>query len=641
MKQKRKNKAPVLHRSFVLEREHINEEMRTVNLAFSSETDQVERWDGIEILDHGTESIRLGRLQNSAPLLADHNHRDQIGVIESVVLGADRVARAVVRFGKSERASEIFNDVVDGIRTKVSVGYMIHKRMETEEGTNAKPVYRVTDWEPYEISIVSTPADDNVGIGRDVDLNEEETPETPPKITPKETRKMTPEEQAAKLQAEKVARDAETAQIRTNELSRQNDIRTIAKKYKMDDEAETFLNDGSPVDKFRSHVLDNLKDPSDTPAPTRHANVEMENGEHEQYSVVRAIRAASSGDWADAGLEKEVSDSIGKQLGRDTSGIFIPTNLRSNAVLAQRMGEIAQRAGLDTATGAAGGFGVQTNVMSLIDMLRNRMMVRKMGARVLTGLTGDLSFPRQASGSAFSWVAENPGSNVAQSDATFEQVAMSPKAGQSTTAFSKQFLAQSSFDVEAFIRQDLIQAAALGLDLAAINGSGSSNQPEGILNVTGIGSVAGGTNGAAATFANMVDLETAVAAANADVANLGYLTNAKVRGALKKKAIETGDAAKVWTKGEEMEFGEVNGYRAGVTNQVPSNLVKGTSGAVCSAAIYGNWDDLIIGEWGAMEILVDPYALKKQGMIEVTSFVMADIAVRHPESFAAMVDILA
>ncbi len=151
-------------RSFGFTREAIDEEARTVQLAFSSETPYARCW-GNEILSHDANAIRLGRLKDGGPLLVDHDGRDHIGVIESVQIGADRVGRAVVRFGKSERAEEVFQDVKDGIRRSVSVMYLIHKSVLVEE-SDQLDTYKVTDWEPYEISIVSMPADTTVGVGR-------------------------------------------------------------------------------------------------------------------------------------------------------------------------------------------------------------------------------------------------------------------------------------------------------------------------------------------------------------------------------------------------------------------------------------------------------------------------------------------
>ncbi len=122
----------------------LDTEARTVELAFSSE-EPCERWWGVEVLDHSTSSIRLGRLMQGGAVLMDHDTRDQVGVVESVRIDADRVARAVVRFGRSVRASEVFQDVIDGIRRNVSVGYMVHNAVlvEKRDGCRGLPGQRL------------------------------------------------------------------------------------------------------------------------------------------------------------------------------------------------------------------------------------------------------------------------------------------------------------------------------------------------------------------------------------------------------------------------------------------------------------------------------------------------------------------
>jgi HK97 family phage major capsid protein len=213
---------------------------------------------------------------------------------------------------------------------------------------------------------------------------------------------------------------------------------------------------------------------------------------------------------------------------------------------------------------------------------------------------------------------------------------MSPKTLGAFTDFSRKLTVQSSIDVEAFIRRDLAAVLALEIDRAALHGSGSSNQPTGIAATSGIGSVAGGTNGLAPTWAHIVGLESEVAIDNADIGSLAYVTNAKVRGKLKTTEKASSTAQFVWADGAT----PLNGYNAVVTNQVSSALTKGSSSGVCSAIFYGNWMDLLIGMWGGLDLLVDPYTASTTGTVRVVALQDTDIAVRHPESFAAMLDAL-
>ena len=386
----------------------------------------------------------------------------------------------------------------------------------------------------------------------------------------------------------------------------------------MSDLCRQFVDNGKSVDACRAAVMERMGLKADDGALPEPVGDLLSEREDQQFSLIRALNVAAYG--GEKCLEREISDQIAKQLGRSTDGIFIPTSL-------------SVRAPATMGSDPAGGHTVDTILMPIIELLRNRMMVKQLGAQVLGGLSGDLKFPRQEGTSSLNWTGENPGSNTADTDMTnfFGQVNMAPKSAIATIPYSKQLLAQSSMDIEQFFRNDLAKVNATGLDLAAINGAGG-DQPTGILNTSGIGLVVGGTNGAAPDHGMMVGMETELAVDNADIGTMAYLFNASTRGTLKNTEVTANSGRMVWGKGEK-GFGEVNGYRAGVTNQMPSSLT-------CSAGIFGNWDDLLIGEWGVIEIIIDPYSLKKQGLVEMTSTMLCDIAVRHPQSFAAVKDIL-
>jgi HK97 family phage major capsid protein len=213
---------------------------------------------------------------------------------------------------------------------------------------------------------------------------------------------------------------------------------------------------------------------------------------------------------------------------------------------------------------------------------------------------------------------------------------MTPKTCGAFTDFSRKLMLQSSIDVENFVRGDLAAVLALEIDRVALHGSGASNQPTGIAATAGIGSVAGGANGAAPSWANIVALETEVAIDNADIGRLAYVTNARVRGKLKvtEKAGSTG----LWVYADGAT--PLNGYQTIVTNQVSSTLTKGTSSGVCSAIFFGNWADLLIGMWSGVDLTVDPYQGATAGTVRVVALQDVDVGIRHPESFAAMLDAL-
>lgn len=603
-----------LHRSFVVDRAAIDVESRTVELAFASET-PYERWWGIEILDLSPTSVRLGRLSSGGPLLMDHDARDHVGVIESVQIGADRVGRAVVRFGKSARADEVFQDVKDGIRRNVSVGYMIHKATLVESNDETD-TYRISDWEPFEVSMVAVPADATVGVGRSAEQAADPTPVI--EITSQKEIEVMPITEINVAEIEQ--RGAQGVQQRVNEII------AIGTQYKCADLAAEYVRAGKSVDEFKTAVLERMAN-----NPINSADIGMSDKEVKRFSFLRAINALSNpGDrkaQADAAFEREASDAFAVKWGRAPQGFFVPAEV--------------QRRDLNVTTTTAGGHTVDTFLLaqSFIDLLRNRMMVNRMGAQTLTGLTGNIAIPRQTGGATAYWVAESGAPTESQQ--SFDQVSMTPKTVGAFTDISRKLLLQSSLDVEAFVRNDLATVLALEIDRAAINGSGASNQPTGILATSGIGDVAGGTNGLAPTWAHIVELWSDIANANADFGAMGLLTNAKVIGKLMGTLKTSGVAGYIVGDFPTSEgITNVSGLRGGVSNQVPSNLTKGASSGVCSAIINGNWADLIIGQWGTLDLMVDPYTGSTSGTVRVVALQDVDIAVRHPESFSAMKDAL-
>lgn len=593
-------------RGLMLERQTVNVEARTANMAFASE-EPYERYWGIEILDCTATSMRQSRLRSGANLLCDHDTKDVVGVVESVEIGADRVARAVVRFGKSERAEEVFQDVVDGIRRNVSVGYMIHKAqlVETKDGLET---YRVTDWEPFEVSLVSVPAVAGVGVGRSATTDLQNDLETKPQTPLKETIIM---EKAIESKVEVVATRNHAAEISA-----------IAAAVPGGAElAMRAIQEGKTVEEFQQIAIKAL---SSKPVPT--SDIGLSTQETKQYSVMRAINAmANPGDRAAqeaAAFERSCSEAVGKKMGKTARGFFLPSDV--------------QKRDLTAGTNNAGGFSIQTDLRAndFISMLRNAMIIDQLGARMLTGLVGQVAIPKQSGAATAYWVAENTAPTESQQ--VLAQVTMTPKTVGAFTDISRRLLLQSSLDVENMVQSDLAAVLGLAIQQAAINGTGASNQPTGLLTAI-TASVIGGTNGLAPTWQNMIDLETGVAAANADIGSMAYLTNAKMRGKLKSTQKFTGtNGMPVWDAGNT----PINGYRCGVTNAVPSNLTKGTSTGVCSAAIFGNFSDLIIGMWGTLDLLVDPYTGSTAGTVRVVTLQDVDVAIRNVESFTTMVDAL-
>jgi HK97 family phage major capsid protein len=602
----------------------VDEEKRSVEITFSSEQ-PVDRYFGIEILDHGKGSVVLDWLKTGrAPLLADHDPTIQIGVIENAEIGKDRVGRAVVRFGKGAQADGYFQDVKDGIRGNISVGYRIHQ-MLLEEETDTGATYRAMKWEPLEISLVSIPADQTVGIGRSEGGEKREIEII--NQTPKEKRSMeNTTTSAANASAPVISVDADKvrAEARDTETKRIREIQALATRHNMADKGAEYINSGKPVDDFRMFVLENIG--AVKPIQNGTGDIGLNPKEARSYSFLKVINAMANPTdrraQEAARFERECSEAAATRYGKTPQGFLVPNDVLKRDLL--------------VGTATAGGHTVQTDVLgnSFIDVLRNKLILNTLGVTMLTDLVGQIAIPRQTSAATAYWVAENAA--ITESQQAFDQVTMSPKTVGAFTDVSRKLILQSSIDVENFVRNDLAAVLALAIDSAGISGTGSSNQPRGVTNTAGIGSVAGGTNGANVTWQNLVDLEAAVGTANADVGKLAYLTNAKQRGRFKSITKTSPATTFLWDGGEA----PVNGYACGISNQVPGNLVKGSSGAVCSAILFGNWADLIIGMWGGLDLIVDPFTGSTAGTVRVVALQDADIGVRQAGSFAAMLDAL-
>jgi HK97 family phage major capsid protein len=439
-------------------------------------------------------------------------------------------------------------------------------------------------------------------------------------------------------------------EVRNGERERAKTILELATKHGFAEKVAEWLGSERTVDSIRQEILDTRSKEVKPTTPGTAEDLGLTEKEQRGFSLVAAIRQAAG--IEESGFEMEVSEGISKRLGktpRNANAFWFPIDLPAvrigpamrsamgrDPLLAAEVGQLyGKRAGLDSKTTTAGLELKFTEPGSFIELLRNSTKVIPLGATFLPGLQGNVAFPRQTGAGTASWVAENPGSDVADSNLALDQVLLSPKFLMSTTSYSKNLLTQAVIDVEQLVRGDLALITAIAIDAAAIAGTAASSQPRGILTQSGIGSVTLGANGGTVSWNALVDLERVVDAANALRGKLAYLTTPGQRGNLKKiSQISATTGLPVWF------MNEINGYRAESSTNVPSNLTKGTSTTICHAIIFGDWGELLIGQWNALELVVDPYRLKKQAMIEVTSFVSIDIAVRHAPSFAAIVDAL-
>ena len=595
-----------LTRSMPLERATVDQESRTVELAFSSEA-PVERWFGVEILDHGPGSVRLDRLQGGGPLLVGHDDREHVGVVEQVRIDADRVARARVRFGNSQRAQEIFQDVVDGIRRHVSVGYRIH-RMVLEGADDGVETYRAVDWEPYEISLVAVPADPSVGVGRHLKptfrtIVEDKTMSSEPENTPIDTQE--PNVQETPPVDVRVLED----QVRQKELQRIRDLKNIGERYARwggQDLAEQAIVEGWDVARLREAILERLPslEQAGTGGEPPASRIGLSDQEARRYSLLNAIRAAATGDWKGAEYELECSRRIAEQLDREPHGFFVPWEVQSR-MLEQRV---------MTATTGADLIATEHLADSFIENLRPNSVVLRLGATVLDGLRGNIDIPKQLGSAAFYWLADDQ--DVTDSDLTLGTVSLTPKTVAGSVPMSRRLLKQSSPAIEDLVRRDLARGAALAIDIAALEGDGTANRPVGVVNQVGVNTQTIADVGGIPTWDELVGFETALASDDALTGRLAYVTTAAIYGALKTKPKDAGSGLFL------LENDQANGYPVVVSNQLSAGRI-----------IFGNWEDVLVGMWGVLDVMPDTAAKAASGGLVLRVFQDVDVAVRHPESF--------
>ncbi len=579
--------AEVQHRAMEMDISPIDEDTRTVKMALSSE-EPVSRSFGNEVLDHSKESIDLSFLASGrAPLLLDHDPEKQIGVIKSVQLDEQsRRLRAEVRFGKGELAREAFSDVVDGIKANISVGYSIGKM---ERDRDDKETYRAKSWKPVEASLVSIPADMTVGVGRSG------------KAENKPVIKTSLKERNIMSEVNIEAVKAEAQQAAQKNAAQ---IVELGARHNKSDMAREAIAQGRSIDEFRGELLESIG--STTALESQ--DIGMNEKEVQNFSMMRAIHALANPTdrraQEAAAFEFECSRAAAEQYGTTAQGIMLPADVLRT--WNKRDLNSADESELFSDDFRGGDF---------IDALRNQSSVMSAGARMLGGLSGDVKIPKKTAAAAASWIATE-GGDASESEMTVGNVSLTPKTLGAFTDVTRQLLIQSSLDVESLIRDDLTKAMAIAIDKAGLEGTGSSGQPTGILNTTGVNTV---TNFAAAnpTFAEVVSLETAVAEDNALNGNLSYILPASMNGALKTTAKDAGSGQFV------SQGGQINGYNAIVSNQ-----------ATAGNLYFGNFDDLLIGMFGGLDIVVDPYTASKSGTVRVVALQSVDCAVRHAVSFA-------
>jgi HK97 family phage major capsid protein len=422
------------------------------------------------------------------------------------------------------------------------------------------------------------------------------------------------------------ATNIDVVKVRENELLRIREIQAFGAKFNVSTEAEEFIRSGKSVADFTGYIMrEKLPGAGNRPIPTAvDPSLGFSSRDRSTYSLVRALNkqlSAMQGKGRFDGLEAEVSAEMARIHGTEPTGFYVPDWALTRDLTV-------------TPPSTVGPATVQTTIEpSLIPLLRNRTAVLQAGARYISGLVGNVSMPRQNAPATVSWNTEIAA--LTESDLKMDSVVLSPNRVGGWCNYSKQLLTQSSLDIENIVRDDLVQVIQIAIDAVALNGTGT-NQPTGIFNLAANPTATPpydytkaaptvGFGSGYPTWSSVVAFETNVATGNLILDDTAaYITSPAVRGAWKGYAKSDPRNTSIWFPSFFWEADNtVNGHKAIATNQVTGNRV-----------VFGKWNELMIGQWAGLDLVVDIYSLATQAEVRVIANMFVDVKYRYTSAFS-------
>ncbi|ELX1927618.1 phage major capsid protein [Escherichia coli] len=636
-------------------------------IAFSSEQPyQRQFWDEQnqemvvldEILVHTPEAVDLSRLNNNAPLLFNHNFDNHIGVVCNARIDADKVGRATVRFSKhGTLANDIRNKVIEGTMEKISVGYDI-KEYHIDY---AKSQLIVTKWIPHEVSWVSVPADDTVGLNRSLntitvnleakrdmtkeqieEIKEEQesaqVEETPveenkePKVEETQERQVEENKEDENLEdgkdakhpesvdddsstvreAEEVKEEREAAPVeeeKTEEVAERSEedeeeIRAIARELNIDDEElkrALAIKDMTP-EAFRTKALNNLVN-------AQRNNEQIKDSKMEKtFDLNNVIRSLVDGEALGAN-EAEFSAMAATatmQRGRAARGgsVFVP----AAAMRAAAAGNT--KADLTAITDE------KLMTESYIEMLMPESVLGRLGVTVYSGLNAPTAIPKMTKSSvdAFGFVDENGA--APESKAEFANVKLSPKTFAGGNPISRQSL-KTVPGIATLITDHINKAVRIKLEQLILSDKANDRGPAGLVKQL----VDGGRVEKKAAFSYKDFLKEIAALTDAGVPAqaikfaMSGATAAELESTLKDNGVS----------GYIIENGKLAGYEVVTSGVIPADHI-----------VLGDFSGITIGEWGGLELDMDDTTYRAQSAIVPRIWVDLDYVVTQPEALKVL-----
>jgi HK97 family phage major capsid protein len=601
-----------------------------------------------EVLSHAPGDIDEAWLKAGLPILFNHARDQHLARATKYSNNGHRVEVTDFIWSESDFAKSKRADAVNGSLPDTSVGYTVDDEGECIGAKDGKPIYKFK-WTPFEGSIVTVPADIKVGVGRnrdnkpdgepkeisiagtkkgvDTTRNNENTrtTEKPPERTkampePIETEKGLTEIEVAEREKGATNRERERVKKINDYVGalKNEDWKKAAAEI-----AVRAIESGDDFDTFRTNAINSFDGIKKVPVDVT-PEIGMTPGDVKRFSFLGAIRQMATKGRLD-GFEKETCEAAQKQMRRelkDSRSFVIPeevTRHQNEQMLMTLFRSMFTRA-QNVGSGPAGGFTVETQFGPLIELLRNRTVLGRLGITILDGLVGDFVMPVQTGGAVAYWVSETGA--ITDSEATFGQKAMVPHRLGASIPFTMQFIAQTSLSAEAFIRNEMDIVLALKKDLAGLLGTGLGGEPLGVANTPGINATV--TYSGAAAWADVVEHETGIAVDNADIGSMGFVLDAATVGKW-KTILKDSVAGAGYLIGDQMT---ANGYPVERSNQI----------SAAHQSFFGVWSQLMLGMWAGREITVDNITLAKSGQHQIIMNELCDFLVRQPLAFNVSTD---
>lgn len=397
--------------------------------------------------------------------------------------------------------------------------------------------------------------------------------------------------------------------------------------------AERMIRDGASIEQARQSANKMAQDYSASNQKPIGKALGLSTREVNNFSICKAL---STPVFELDGLERECHNSLLQKLPANqreqVRGCLIPVNDLKWGT--PRRGDRA----IQSVGGNGGSYGgnlVATNLDSqnFISVLENRTMVMALGATMLPGQVGNLSIPKQLTSNNTYWLSENE--EITLSAMSFGNVNFEPKTLASLTSYTRQMLLSATPEIETLVRADLLRTLSIELDRAAIAGAGGL-EPLGILNQPGVTDLGSdGADGDELTWSLLTEMEATIAENNADSGNLAYLTTSRIRKAAKNVTQNSSNVSQWLWEADPLgrpAMGMMNGYPVAISENVPSDGAKGGASNL-NGILFGNFSDLMIANWGSLEILTNPFTNFRNGSVEARAMLTVDINVRRGESF--------